>query len=195
MPEEGYIDYFDVLGLDDTCKPGEVRKVYRKQMKSLLMEIHNSRGALTPERRDAYLLDLARHNAAYYILRDQVRRDRYVADRAEVIQLEDAWRKLAGQEGPELDRARRAYDGALRHFLSTYLEEYMLEAGRDPDCVEASNWDLAHERHAGRVLRHHRQRLYHEIHQRLPYALVTEPAVDWQQRRAFAVAVIAGKED
>ncbi len=191
MPQQGYIDYFSVLDLEPNCKPGEVRKNYRKKMKHLLIEI--GRAELTPERRDAYLLDLARHNAAYYILRDNDRRQRYMADREEVIRLEDAWRALDGREGPELDQARRAYDGALRHFLSTYLEELMLEAGRDPECVEASHWDLAHERHAGRILRHHRQRLYHDIHQRLPYALVTKPEVDWDERKRFAAAIVAWK--
>lgn len=192
MAEAGYIDYFAVLDLPPDCKPGEVRKNYRKQMKTLLVEI--SRTKLTPKRRDAFLLDLATQNAAYYILRDTDRRERYVEDRNRVMALEEEWQQVAGQGSAEEDRIRRAYDGALRHFLSTYMEELMLEAGRDAECVEASHWDLAHERHAGRVLRQYRQRLYHEIHERLPYAEVTTPEIDWNGRRGLVSDVLAGRE-
>ena len=69
----------------------------------------------------------------------------------------------------------------------------MLEAGRDRDCVETSHWDPYHERHASRVLRHYRQRLYHEVRERLPYHEVSKPEVDWDER-ARTVAVLLDGE-
>lgn len=191
----GYIDYFAVLGLDETCKPGEVRKNYKQEMKNLLIEI--SRTQITPEKRDKFLLDLATHNAAFYILRENDLRDRYTEDRRRVMALEEQWRDAVAQaerdpaQEPEAERLRRAYDGAVRHFLSRYLEELPLEAGRDPQCVEASHWDMAHERHAGRILRHFRQRRYHEIQERLPYAEVTKPVIDWDERARTVRSIVA----
>lgn len=182
MSDQGYINYFEVLGVSDSAKIGEVKNAYKKVMKQLLMEI--GRTTITDSRRDAFLLDIARLNAAYYILRDNDRRQRYVADREKVISLEDEWRAAVDNGTDDVDRLRRAYDGALRHFLSTYLEELMLEAGRDRECVEASRWSRAHERHASRVLRHYRQRIYHEIHERLPYYQITPPDIDWEERAA-----------
>jgi hypothetical protein len=73
------------------------------------------------------------------------------------------------------------------------MEELVLEAGRDPECVEASHWDPAHERHASSVLRHHRQRLYHQIHERLPYYDITRPEIDWEERARTASAMLAGR--
>jgi hypothetical protein len=177
MSDQGYINYFSVLDLEEDCKPGEVRKNYKKKMKSLIMEI--GRVEITQERRDTYLLDLATHNASYYILRDNARREQYLSDRKNVMGLESAWGEAVASNSEEMDGLRRKFDGALRDFLSAYMEELMLEAGRDPECVEASRWDPAHERHASRVLRHYRQRLYHEIHERLPFHDVTEPVIDW----------------
>ena len=75
----GYIDYFAVLGLDDTCKPGEVRKNYKQEMKNLLIEI--SRTQITPDQRDKFVLDLAMLNAAFYILRENDLRERFAEDR------------------------------------------------------------------------------------------------------------------
>ena len=193
--DKSYIDYFDVLGLTEDCKTGEIKKNYKRLMKNLIIEI--SRAEITPERRDKYLLDLATHNAAFYILRDNTLREKYVADRKRVIDLETEW-NAAVQAGGEDEAAeskreelRRAFDVAIRHFLSTYMEELMLEAGRDGLCVEASHWDMAHERHAGRVLRHFRQQLYHTIHERLPYFDVTEPTIDWDERAGTARAILA----
>ncbi|MBI2424674.1 MAG: hypothetical protein HYV27_17725 [Candidatus Hydrogenedentes bacterium] len=180
MPDTGYINYFEVLGLDETCKTGDVRKNYKQQMKALVMEI--GRVEITPERKDAYLLELARHNAAFYILRDTDLRDHYEKDRRNVIALEVQWGEAVKSDSPDADRLRRQYDAALRHFLSRYLEELMLVAGRDPECVEASRWDPAHERHAGPVLRSFRQQLYQEIQERLPFSEVTEPQIDWEER-------------
>lgn len=193
MSDQGYINYFSVLDLREDCKPGEVRKNYKKKMKSLIMEI--GRVEITQERRDKYLLDLATHNASFYILRDNGRRAQYIADRNEAIALESAWRNAVETGSEERDALRRKFDGTLRDFLSTYMEELMLEAGRDAECVEASRWDLAHERHASRVLRHYRQRLYHEIHERLPFHEVTKPVVDWGERRETVAAILAGGTD
>jgi curved DNA-binding protein CbpA len=190
MTQEGYIDYFAVLKLPAECKPGEVRKEYKRLMKDLLIEI--ARVEITPARRDKYLLDMAQLNAAFYILRDNELREKYVQDRNRVMELEDEWRAAVEKVAPEADGLRRKYDGAVRHFLSTYMEELVLEAGRDPECVEASNWDPAHERHASRVLRHYRQRQYQAIHERLPYVQITKPEIDWAERGRTAALLIAG---
>lgn len=189
--DKSYVDYFATLGLTADCKPGEVRKNYKKMMRDLVVEIHQTE--LSGERRDAYLLKMAQMNAAFYILRDNDRRERYVEDRKRVIALEREWRQAANAaaDPAKTESLRRAFDNALRHFLSTYMEELMLEAGRDPECVEASGWDPYHERHASRVLRHHRQRLYHQIHERLPYYDVTPPQLDWEERRRTAATIIA----
>ena len=181
MTDDGYINYFHVLELEDDCKAGEVRNNYKRLIKKLLMEI--GRTQITDSRRDTFLLDLAKHNAAFYILRDNDLRQQYVEDRNTVIALEHAWHEAVKQHADTLDNDRRKFDAALRHFLSRYMEELMLEAGRDKECVEASHWSRAHERHASRVLRHFRQRLYHAIHERLPYYDITEPQVDWEERK------------
>ncbi len=188
--DTGYVNYFEILGLPEDCKPGEVRKNYKKLMKDLVLEIHRTQ--ITEDRRDKYLLTMAQLNAAFYILRDNDRRERYVAARKRVMELEAEWSQTAESgESSQADALRRAFDSELRQFLSSYMEELMLEAGRDAECVEASNWDPYHERHASRVLRHYRQRLYHEIHERLPYYDVTKPLVDWEERSRTAAHLIA----
>ena len=189
MSDQGYIDYFDALGVSDTAKIGEVKNTYKKVMKQLLMEI--GRTTITDSRRDSFLLNIARLNAAYYILRDNDRREQYVDDRAKVVDLEQQWRDAVEKGTDTADGLRRAYDGALKHFLSTYMEELMLEAGRDRECVEASRWSRAHERHASRVLRHYRQRIYHEIHERLPYYQITAPEIDWDERAKLVSQTLA----
>ncbi len=189
MIETGYVDYFSILGLTEDCKPGEVRKEYKRLMKDLVMEIHRTK--LTEDKRDKFLLNMAQLNAAFYILRDNEKRERYVADRKQVMDLEEEWRQTAETSPEKADALRRSFDGALRHFLSTYLEELMLEAGRDAECVEASNWDPYHERHASRILRQYRQRLYHEIHERLPYYDVTKPKLDWDERGRTVARLLA----
>ncbi len=188
--ESSYIDYFSILEISADCKSGEAIRNYKRKMKDLVIEI--ARIEITEERRDAYLLDLARLNAAYYILRDKEQREEYCAKREEVMRLEAEWRAMAERapESPEADQLRRSFDAALRHFLSTYMEEKMLEAGRDKDCVEASHWDAAHERHATRVLRHYRQQLYREIHERLPYYEITPPRIDWAERKQTVAAMM-----
>lgn len=188
--DRGYVDYFAVLGVDADAKPGEIRNHYKKRMKDLLMDI--SQANVTGERRDKFLLDMARYNAAFFILRDADLRQRYVEDRERVMALEAEWAAAVEAGAAESDRLRRAFDAALRHFLSAYLEERVLEAGRDAECVEASHWDLAHERHATRILRHFRQRLYHEIQERLPFYEITTPVVDWDERAGAVARLIAG---
>ncbi|MBL7649830.1 MAG: hypothetical protein JNK74_26945 [Candidatus Hydrogenedentes bacterium] len=188
MIDDGYVNYFEVLELGEDCKPGEVRNNYKRLIKNLLLEI--SRVQITESRRDAFLLDIAKHNAAFYILRDNDLRQRYADDRAAVIALEDAWQKAAESNSPELDTCRRKFDAALRHFLSRYMEELVLQAGRDKECVEASHWSRAHERHASRVLRHFRQRVYHQIQERLPYYEVTKPDLNWDERKSLVQSML-----
>jgi curved DNA-binding protein CbpA len=188
MIDDGYVNYFEVLELGEDCKPGEVRTNYKRLIKDLLQEI--GRAQITESRRDAFLLDIAKHNAAFYILRDNELRQRYAEDRAAVVTLEDAWHKAEAENPAELDTCRRKFDAALRHFLSRYMEELVLQAGRDKECVEASHWSRAHERHASRVLRHFRQRVYHQIQERLPYYEVTRPEVDWNERKALVNSML-----
>ena len=180
MSEQGYINYFEVMGLAPDAKQGEVRNQYKRQMRDLVMEIQ--RVEITADKRDKFLLDLATLNAAFYILRNNALREQYLADRANVMALEETWGAAVASGSAEMDGLRRSFDAALRHFLSRYMEELVLEAGRDLECVEASHWDASHERHAGRILRHYRQEFYHQIHERLPYYDVTKPALDWDER-------------
>lgn len=189
--QDGYVNYFEVLGLDETAKPGEIRKNYKTMMKDLVWEI--GRVEITDEKRDRYLLDMAKLNAAFYILRDTESRDAYWNLRNEVMETEAAWREADATKSDELDALRRKYDTRLRDFLSRYVEEAMLEAGRDKECVEASNWDAAHERHASRILRHYRHSAYQQILERLPYWEVTPPAIDWEERAKTAARLLSGK--
>jgi len=191
MSEDGYVNYFEILGLDESAKPGDVRKNYRKMMKNLIMEI--ARVEITGERRDRYLLGMAKLNAALYVLRDNEMRESYWRQRAEVIQLESQWREAAQNGDPATDGLRRSFDSKLRHFLSRYVEEAMLDAGRDKEAVEASNWDAAHERHASRILRHYRHNLYQQILDRLPYWEITTPHIDWAEREKTVAAILAGE--
>ena len=180
MSAQGYIDYFEVIELAADAKQGEVRNQYKRLMRDLVMEIQ--RVEITADKRDRFLLDLAKLNAAFYILRNNTLREQSVSDRTEIMALEERWGAAVASGGSEADGLRRQFDAALRHFLSRYMEELVLEAGRDQECVEASHWDASHERHAGRILRHYRQELYHMIHERLPYYDVTKPELDWDER-------------
>ena len=188
MIDDGYVDYFKILELDETAKPGEVKNSYKRLMKNLVMEI--ARVQITEERRSKFLLEMAKLNAALYILRSSELRDAYWTARTEAIELERQWRE-APPNHPDNNTLRRAFDGRLRHFLSRFVEEAMLEAGRDKECVEASNWDLAHERHASRILRHYRHTLYQKILERLPYYEVTAPVIDWTERSRTVAAILA----
>ncbi len=199
-PQEGYVNYFEVLGVPEGAKPGEVRKEYRRLMKKLVGEI--ARVEITEESRNRYLLDMAKLNAALFVLRDNDTRDAYWNERQALIDLEHRWCTAASavdagnaseNERGELDELRRGFDGRVRAFLSRYVEELMLEAGRDKECVEASHWDAAHQRHAFSILRQYRHLLYQEILERLPYAEVTPPTIDWDERRKSAEALLAGR--
>jgi hypothetical protein len=197
MADKGYVNYFEILDLDEEAKPGEVRKGYKRKMKDLVLEI--SRAEITEDRRGRYLLEMAKLNAAFYVLRDSDKRNRYWQERQEAMALEDTWREAAQKGGENArgaealrapDAARRGFERKLRDFLTHYVEEAMLEAGRDKECVEASHWDAAHERHASRILRHYRQSAYQEILERLPYWDVTPPRVDWDERRRTVAALL-----
>lgn len=192
--DRGYVNFFEVLGLAEDAKPGEVRKAYRQKMKDLVFEI--GRVEITEERRAHYLLEMAKINAALYTLRDTASREAYWRERQELIELESKWREAAERQeasafDPAVDALRRQFDRRLRDFLSKYVEEYMLAAGRDKECVEHSHWDAAHERHAFRILRHYRQGLYQQILERLPYVEVTQPHIDWEARRRVVASILA----
>jgi len=186
--ENGYVDYFEVLGLDETAKPGEVRKSYRTKMKELVAEI--AAVEITEERRSRYLLEMAKLNAALFLLRETDLRDAYWSDRKQLIALERQWRDAANA-GQDTNELRKSFDSQVRGFLSRYVEDAMLAGGRDKECVEVSYWDAAHERHASGILRQYRQELYRQILERLPYADVTKPNIDWDERRRFVTGVLA----
>lgn len=185
----GYINFFEILGLNEDAKPGEVRKVYRRRMKELVGEI--ARVEITQQRRARYLLEMAQLNAALLVLRENETREAYWSERQALIELEQTWREAVEANSPEAELLRRQYDGRLHSFLSKYCEEWMLAAGQDKECVEHSNWDPAHTRHASRILRFYRNNLHRSILQRLPYADVTPPSIDWNERRKFAAAVLS----
>ena len=189
MSDKGYVNYLEILELDESARPGDVRKNYKRLMKDLVMEI--ARVEITQERRDRYLLGMAKLNAAFYILRDNESREIYWQARKEIMTLEAEWRNAVESGIEDTNTLRRMYDAKLRHFLSRYVEETMLEAGRDKECVEASNWDAAHERHASRLLRHYRQSLYQQILERLPYFEVTPPRIDWDERTRTIAAILS----
>ena len=157
-------------------------------MKDLVSEI--AAVEITEERRAKYLLEMATLNAALYLLRETELRDAYWNDRKELIALENRWR-AAADAGENANELRKTFDGRVRDFLSRYVEDAMLAAGRDKECVEASHWDAAHERHASNILRQSRHEFYQQILARLPYADVTKPAIDWTERRRFAESVLA----
>jgi hypothetical protein len=74
------------------------------------------------------------------------------------------------------------------------MEDMMLAAGRDRECVEASQWDRAHERHATRTLREFRHRQYRTVLKRLPFVDVTRPETDWDERRAVVASVLSSAD-
>lgn len=186
--QSGYIDYFAVLGLGEDAKPGEVRKTYLQRMKKLVSEIASVE--ITEEKRSRYLLEMAQLNAAFVVLRDSEQREAYWDEREALMTLERKWCEAVEKEAPEADSLRREFDRRVKSFLSKYVEETMLGAGRVKECVEASNWDEAHERHAFRILRHYRQNLYQQILERLPYVDTTPPDINWDERARTASALI-----
>jgi hypothetical protein len=184
----GYVNYFDILDVEPAAKPGEVRKSYRTKMKNLVAEI--AAVEITEERRAAYLLEMAKLNAGLFLLRETELRDTYWQDRQELINLELEWSQAA-QSGADTNELRKSYDSRVRSFLSRYVEDAMLAAGRDKECVETSHWDAAHERHASRILRHYRNGLYQQILERLPFSDVTKPDIEWAERQRFVGSVLA----
>ena len=184
----GYVNYFEILELEPDAKPGEVRKSYRTKMKNLVAEI--AAVEITEERRARYLLEMAKLNAGLFLLRETELRDTYWRDRKELIDLELEWCRAA-EAGGDTNELRKSYDAHVRSFLSRYVEDAMLAGGRDKECVETSHWDAAHERHASRILRHYRNGLYQQILERLPFADVTKPTIDWNERQKFVGSVLA----
>jgi hypothetical protein len=182
MSEAGYINYFEILGLDADANPGEVRNTYRKKIKAL----RDAAGAATTEdRRAQFILDMAKLNAAAFILRDQPKREAYWQERKALIELEQRWREqaAANADPEQSDALRREFDSRARSFLSKYVEETMLEAGQDKDVAEGSGWNIFYARYALKLLRHYRHLLYHEILERLPFHAVTPPSIDWEERK------------
>ncbi len=189
MSEAGYINYFEILGLGADANPGEVRNTYRKKIKAL----RDAAGAATTEdRRAQFILDMAKLNAAAFILRDLPKREAYWQERQALIELEQRWREQAAANAdPEAnDALRREFDSRARYFLSKYVEETMLEAGQDKDVAEGSGWNIFYARYALKLLRHYRHLLYHEILERLPFHTVTTPAIDWDERRRTVSALL-----
>lgn len=189
MSEAGYINYFEILGLAEDANPGEVRNTYRKKMKALRDSV---RDANTEDKRSQFILDLAKLNAAVYILRDQAKREAYWTERKALMDLEQRWTEQAAKSpDPETtDGLRREFDTRARYFLSKYVEETMLEAGLDKEVAEASGWNIFYARYALKLLRHYRHLLYHDILERLPYHAVTTPSIDWDERRKTVGALL-----
>jgi len=191
MPESGYINYYELLGLNNGAKPGEARNAYKKRMKSLISDF--TAQEQTRDRVNAFVLEMAQLNAAVYVLRDNARREAYWQERTELIALEEEWAALGDTSSPESDALRREFDTKIRAFLSKYVEEMTLEAGTDKHVVEASQWGEGHARHATRLLRLLRHNLNHQILERLPYHQVTRPQIDWTERRGAVAELIAGE--
>lgn len=187
--DAGYINYFEILDLPLDAKPGDARRQYKKLMKDLVVEI--AEVEITPERRSRYLLEMAKLNAALLVIRETVVKDAYWQERTELIELEEQWRQADAAKSAEMDPLRRQFDAKIRHFLARYIEEMMLDAGRDKEVIEACNWDAAHEQHAFRILRRYRQGLYQQILERLPFFEVTKPIVDWNERAKSAANLLA----
>ena len=189
-PAGGTIDFFEILGVDANTNIGSIRNTYKKKMKSLVQEIAGVR--ITDDRFDHYLIEIAKLNAAAWVLRDNEKRDAYVRERDELTELEKQWHALSPDDKDAHDRLRRTFDAKVKTFLSKYVEETVLEAGLDREVAEASRWSPAHTRHATKLLREYRQRVYHDILERLPFHEVTPPKVDWDERAATVDSLIAG---
>lgn len=192
MSQQGYIDYFEVLGLPADCKQGEVRNQYKRHMRDLVMEIQ--RVEITADRRERYLLELAKVNAAFYILRNNALREQYVADRAKVIELEEKWGR---QSRLEARRQTTCAAPSMWRFATSFRatwKNWCCWPAATRNASKRATGTPAHERHAGRVLRHYRQELYQTIHERLPYYDVTQPTTDLDERERTARARSSPRE-
>jgi len=187
--EDGYINFYDTLGLEPGANPGEVRKTYKKKMKKLVMDI--AEAEITESVRNQFLLSMTQLNAAVFILRDKGLTEAYWNEREELINLEKEWSSVPEEDIDQRDRLRQRFDMVVRHFLSHYVEEITLVAGLDKEVAETSNWNQAHARHATRILRHYRHNLYHDILERLPFYEVTTPNIDWDERSTTTSQLIA----
>ena len=101
MPDSGYVNYYHVLGLEDEANPGEVRKTYKRLIKKLVQDIAQQQ--ITEAKRDEFLLEMAKLNAAVYLLRDKKRREEYWSLRGELIALEQEWTAAQGTDGDQDD--------------------------------------------------------------------------------------------
>ena len=110
MPDTGYVNYFEILDLDETAKQGEVRKNYKNKMKHLVMEIATVE--ITEGRRAHYLREMAKLNAAFYILRDNDKREAYWRQRSDLMALAEEWRQAVEAKTAE---AQKAFDGVLEN--------------------------------------------------------------------------------
>lgn len=188
--EAGYINYFETLGIADGANPGEARKVYKRLMKKLLQEI--AQAEITPDKRNAFILDVARLNGACYVLKDKERREAYLEERGALIKMEAEWCALDPKDTQGHEKIRGIFDSRVRSFLSKYVEEMTLTAGQDREILEASNWNEAHARYATSLLRYYRQHLYNDILERLPFHEVTEPKIDWDERESTVSELLGG---
>lgn len=185
----GYIDFYAILGLDAETNPGAIRNTYKKLMKQLLVDI--SKSQQTGERIDHFILEMAKLNAAVYVLRDKETRETYDSERASLIALEQEWCALPESDRESHDKIRRQFDARVRAFLSKYVEESVLAAALDKEVVETSHWNPAYTRHATRLLRKYRHGLLHDIFERLPFHEVTTPNIDWSERETAAQRLLA----
>ena len=188
--DAGYINYFDTLGLANGANPGEVRKTYKRAMKKLVQEI--AQAEITPDKRSAFILDVARLNAACFVLKDKERREVYWEEREGLIAMEAEWSALDESDTEGHERIRAPFDSRVRSFLSKYVEEMTLTAGQDKEILEASHWNEAHARYATSLLRYYRQHLYNDILERLPYHEVTRPKIDWEKRKSTVHELLGG---
>lgn len=188
--ETGYINYFELLGLENGANPGEVRKTYKRLMKRLLQEV--GQAEVTPGRRAQFMLQMANLNAAVFVLKDKERREAYWTERQALIDLEARWCALDESDQDAHNTLRGEFDNGVRSFLSRYVQEMPLNAGTDHEVIEASRWDVAYARHATQLLRQYRHHLYNDILERLPYHEVTKPQVDWSERQTVVTQLLEG---
>lgn len=188
--DAGYINYFDTLGLADGANPGEVRKVYKRSIKKLIQEVSGK--AITPDKRSSFILDMSRLNAACFVLKDKDRREEYWAEREALIVMEAEWCALDPQDAGAQEGMRTEFDMRVRSFLTKYVEEMTLTASGDKEVIEASNWNESHARFATSLLRYYRHHLYNDILERLPFHEVTEPKINWDERKSTVSELLGG---